>query len=123
MFQLLFHVDTTCGLIALKESLVLLHVSWPWPFKVKHNSKLRKSSTLLQEPFEQMSDIFKEKLSSKEVRQQLYGTLRKIHMDSFLPRLLEMILLKVKHAKESDVSMRWDWILLGYLQFLRNSLA
>ena len=69
-----------------------------------------------------MSDIFKEKLSSKDVA-QLYDTLRKIHMDSFLPRLLEMILLKVKHAKESDVSMRFDWILLGYLQFLRNSSA
>ena len=69
-----------------------------------------------------MSDIFKEKLSSSDVA-QLNRTLRKIDMDSFLPRLLEMILLKVKHAKESDVSMRWDWILLGYLQVLRNSSA
>ena len=80
------------------------------------------ASTLLQEPFEQMSDIFKEKLSSSDVA-QLNRTLRKIDMDSFLPRLLEMILLKVKHAKESDVSMWWDWILLGHLQFLRNSSA
>ena len=53
-----------------------------------------------------MSDIFKEKLRSSEVAAQLNDKLRKIDMDSFLPQLLEMILLKVKHAKESDVSMR-----------------
>ena len=52
-----------------------------------------------------MSDIFKEKLSSSDVA-QLNRTFRKIDMDSFLPRLLEMILLNLKHAKESDLSMR-----------------
>ena len=92
---------------------MLLHVSWRWPFKVVSSSKVNKSSTLFQEPFEQMSDIFKEKLSSSDVA-QLNRILRKIDMDLFLPRLLEMVLLNVKHVKENIVSMRWDWILLGY---------
>ena len=74
-----------------------------------NNSKLN-STTLFQEPFEHMSDIFKEKLSSSDLA-QLNRVLRKIDMDVFLPRLLEMILLNVKHAKENIVSMRWDWIL------------
>ena len=91
---------------------MLLHVSWRWPFKVVNSSKFNKSSTLFQEPFEQMSDIFKEKLSSSDLA-QLNRILRKIDMDLFLPRLLEMVLLNVKHAKENIVSMRWDWILLG----------
>ena len=52
-----------------------------------------------------MSDVFKEKLSSSDVA-QLNRILRKIDMDLFLPRLLEMVLLNVKHAKENIVSMR-----------------
>ena len=68
--------------------------------------ELNKNSPILfQEPFEQMSDIFKEKLSSSEVA-HLNRTLRKIDMDLFLPHLLEMILLNVKHAKENVTSMR-----------------
>ena len=69
-----------------------------------------------------MSDIFKEKLSSSDVA-QLNRILRKIDMDLFLPLLLEMVLLNVKHAKENIVSMRWDWILVGHLQFNYNSQA
>lgn len=52
-----------------------------------------------------MSDVFKEKLSSSEVA-HLNRALRKIDMDLFLPHLLEMILLNVKHAKENVTSMR-----------------
>ena len=96
---------------------MLLYVSWRWPFKVVNSYKFNKYSTLFQEPFEQMSDIFKEKLSSSDVA-QLNRILRKIDMDLFLPQLLEMVLLNVKHAKENIVSMRWDWILLGHLQLL-----
>lgn len=69
-----------------------------------------------------MSDTFKEKLSSSDVA-QLNRILRKIDMDLFLPLLLEMVLLNVKHAKENIVSMRWDWILVGHLQFNYNSQA
>ena len=101
---------------------MLLHGSWRWPFKVVNSRKFNKSSTLFQEPFEQMSDIFKEKLSSSDVA-QLNRILRKIDMDLFLPRLLEMVLLNVKHAKENIVSMRWDWILLGHLHFKYNLWA
>ena len=64
-----------------------------------------------------MPDIFKKKLSSSADVAELNRILRKIDMDVFLPRLLEMILLNVKHAEENIVSMRWDWILLGHLQF------
>ena len=52
-----------------------------------------------------MPDFFKEKLSSSDVA-QLNRVLRKIDMDLFLPHLLEMILLNVKHAKENITSMR-----------------
>lgn len=60
---------------------------------------------LFQEPFEQMSVIFKEKLSSSALA-HLNRVLRKIDMDQFMPHLLEMILLKVKHADENVATMR-----------------
>ena len=68
-----------------------------------HNKKI--CLALFQEPFEQMPDVFKEKLSSTDVA-HLNRVLRKIDMDLFLPRLLEMILLKVKHAEENVATMR-----------------
>lgn len=52
-----------------------------------------------------MPDIFKEKLSSSDVA-HLNRVLRKIDMDVFLPHLLEMILLNVKHAEENIATMR-----------------
>ena len=53
-----------------------------------------------------MPDIFKKKLSSSADVGKLNRILRNIDMDVFLPRLLEMILLNVKHAEENIVSMR-----------------
>ena len=52
-----------------------------------------------------MPDIFQEKLSSSDVA-HLNRVLRKIDMDVFLPHLLEMILLNVKHAEENIATMR-----------------
>ena len=52
-----------------------------------------------------MSDVFKVKLSSS-VAGHLNRVLRKIDMEHFLPQLLEMILLKVKHADENVADMR-----------------
>ena len=60
---------------------------------------------LFQETFEEMPEFFKEKLSSS-VAAHLNRVLRKIDMDLFLPLLLEMILLKVKHAEENIADMR-----------------
>ena len=68
-----------------------------------HNKKI--CLALFQEPFNQMPDVFKETLRSSDVA-HLNRVLRKIDMELFLPRLLEMILLKVKHAKENVATMR-----------------
>ena len=58
-----------------------------------------------QEPFEEMPEFLKGKLSSSDAA-HLNRVLRKIDMELFLPRLLEMILLKVKHAEENIADMR-----------------
>ena len=59
----------------------------------------------LQEPFEQMPEVFKEKLSSSE-QASLNRVLRKIDMDIFLPQLLQIILLDVKKYGETISTMR-----------------
>ena len=58
-----------------------------------------------QEPFEQLLDVFKEKLSSSE-KTRLNRMLRKIDMDIFLPQLLQIILLNVKKDGERISTMR-----------------
>ena len=58
-----------------------------------------------QEPFEQLLDVFKEKLSSSE-KTRLNRMLRKIDMDIFLPQLLQIILLNVKKDGETISTMR-----------------
>ena len=58
-----------------------------------------------QEPFEQLSDVFKEKLGSSE-KTRLNRVLRKIDMDIFLPQLLQIILLNVKKDGETISTMR-----------------
>ena len=58
-----------------------------------------------QEPFEQLLDVFKEKLSSSE-KTKLNRMLRKIDMDIFLPQLLQIILLNVKKDGERISTMR-----------------
>ena len=60
-----------------------------------------------QEPFEQLPDVFKEKLGSSE-KTRLNRMLRKIDMDIFLPQLLQIILLNVKKDGETISTMRWD---------------
>ena len=59
-----------------------------------------------QEPFEQLPDVFKEKLSSSE-KASLNRVLRKIDMDIFLPQLLQIILLNVKKDGETISTMRY----------------
>ena len=75
----------------------------------QENSRLARMLQLFlytfQEPFEEMSDVFKVKLSSSAAA-HLNRVLRKIDMEHFLPQLLEMILLKVKHADENIADMR-----------------
>ena len=58
-----------------------------------------------QEPFEQLLDVFKEKLSSSE-KTRLNRMLRKIDMNIFLPQLLQIILLNVKKDGERISTMR-----------------
>ena len=60
---------------------------------------------LFQEPFEQLPDVFKEKLRSSE-KGSLNSVLRKIDMDIFLPQLLQIILLNVKKDGETISTMR-----------------
>ena len=52
-----------------------------------------------------MPEFVKAKLSCSEVA-HLNSVLRKIDMERFLPLLLEMILLNVKHAEENIAEMR-----------------
>ncbi|XP_015765616.1 PREDICTED: uncharacterized protein LOC107344475 [Acropora digitifera] len=68
-----------------------------------------------QEPFEEMPEFLKGKLSSSNAA-HLNRVLRKIDMELFLPRLLEMILLKVKHAEENIADM-------SFLEYLELYLA
>ena len=62
-------------------------------------------SSSFQEPFEEMPEFLKGKLSSSDAA-HLNRVLRNIDMELFLPRLLEMILLNVKHAEENITDMR-----------------
>ncbi|KAJ7339392.1 hypothetical protein OS493_005787 [Desmophyllum pertusum] len=57
-----------------------------------------------QEPFEEMPDVFMERLGSSDLA-HLNRVLRKIDMDLFLPQLLEMILLNVKNDAENISTM------------------
>ena len=60
---------------------------------------------IFQEPFEQLPDVFKEKLGSSE-KTRLDSVLRKTDMDIFLPQLLQIILLNVKKDGETISTMR-----------------
>lgn len=91
----------------------LSHTLALWRLMALEKAKIKSRNK--QEPFEQMSDIFKEKLSSSDLA-QLNRILRKIDMDLFLPRLLEMVLLNVKHAKENIVSMSFNEYFELYLE-------
>ena len=63
------------------------------------------SGIFFQEPFEQLSDVFKEKLGLSE-KARLNRVLRKIDIDVFLPQLLQIILLNVKKDGETISTMR-----------------
>ncbi|PFX19443.1 E3 ubiquitin-protein ligase RNF213 [Stylophora pistillata] len=71
--------------------------------------KLRKERGLKSptEPFEQLPDVFKEKLSTSE-QASLNRVLRKIDMDIFLPQLLQIILLNVKKDGETISTMSFE---------------
>ncbi|XP_068731195.1 E3 ubiquitin-protein ligase rnf213-alpha-like [Montipora capricornis] len=83
----------------------LSHILAMWRLMALEKAKIKSRNN--QEPFEEMSDVFKVKLSSI-VAGHLNRVLRNIDMEHFLPQLLEMILLKVKHADENvaDMSLR-----------------
>ncbi|KAJ7339386.1 hypothetical protein OS493_005781 [Desmophyllum pertusum] len=68
-----------------------------------------------QEPFEEMPDVFMERLGSSDLA-HLNRELRKIDMDLFLPQLLEMILLNVKNVAENISTMSFGEYLELYLE-------
>ncbi|XP_068735057.1 LOW QUALITY PROTEIN: E3 ubiquitin-protein ligase rnf213-alpha-like [Montipora capricornis] len=90
----------------------LSHILAMWRLMALEKAKIKSRNN--QEPFEEMSDVFKVKLSSS-VAGHLNRVLRKIDMEHFLPQLLEMILLKVKHADENVADMSFREYLELYL--------
>ncbi|XP_015765613.1 PREDICTED: E3 ubiquitin-protein ligase RNF213-like [Acropora digitifera] len=91
----------------------LSHTLALWRLMALEKAKIKSRNK--QETFEEMPEFFKEKLSSS-VAAHLNRVLRKIDMDLFLPLLLEMILLKVKHAEENIADM-------SFLEYLELYLA
>lgn len=90
----------------------LSHILAMWRLMALEKAKIKSRNN--QEPVEEMSDVFKVKLSSS-VAGHLNRVLRKIDMEHFLPQLLEMILLKVKHADENVADMSFREYLELYL--------
>ena len=87
------------------QSVVLIFKVWLVVFKlVRPTLKQTLFGNFFQEPFEQLSDVFKEELGSRE-KANLNRELRKIDMDIFLPQLLQIILLNVKKDGETISTM------------------
>ncbi|XP_020630788.1 E3 ubiquitin-protein ligase rnf213-alpha-like [Orbicella faveolata] len=80
----------------------LTHTLALWRLMALEKAKIKSRNN--QEPFEQMPDIFKGRLSSSDLA-HLNRVLRKIDMDLFLPQLLEMILLNVQKDGENISTM------------------
>jgi len=91
----------------------LSHTLALWRLMALEKAKIKSRNK--QEPFEEMPEFLKEKLSSSDAA-HLNRVLRKIDMELFLPRLLEMILLKVKRAEENIADM-------SFLEYLELYLA
>ncbi|XP_022796393.1 E3 ubiquitin-protein ligase rnf213-alpha-like isoform X3 [Stylophora pistillata] len=83
----------------------LSHTLALWRLMALERAKIKSRNK--QEPFEQMPEVFKEKLSSSE-QASLNRVLRKIDMDIFLPQLLQIILLDVKKYGETISTMSFE---------------
>ncbi|XP_074628909.1 E3 ubiquitin-protein ligase rnf213-alpha-like isoform X2 [Acropora palmata] len=91
----------------------LSHTLALWRLMALEKAKIKSRNE--QEPFEEMPGFLKTKLSSSDAA-HLNRVLRKIDMEQFLPLLLEMILLNVKHAEENIAEM-------SFLEYLELYLA
>ena len=89
----------SCGTMVVKSTSVLTRG------KTQQTYDQLSLACSFQEPFEEMPEFLKAKLSSSDAV-HLNRVLRMIDMERFLPRLLEMILLNVKHAEENIAEMR-----------------
>nr|XP_058970756.1 E3 ubiquitin-protein ligase rnf213-alpha-like [Pocillopora verrucosa] len=83
----------------------LSHTLALWRLMALERAKIKSRNK--QEPFEQLPDVFKEKLRSSE-KGSLNSVLRKIDMDIFLPQLLQIILLNVKKDGETISTMIFE---------------
>ncbi|XP_022800358.1 E3 ubiquitin-protein ligase rnf213-alpha-like [Stylophora pistillata] len=83
----------------------LSHTLALWRLMALERAKIKSRNK--QEPFEQLPDVFKEKLSTSE-QASLNRVLRKIDMDIFLPQLLQIILLNVKKDGETISTMSFE---------------
>ncbi|XP_022801883.1 E3 ubiquitin-protein ligase rnf213-alpha-like [Stylophora pistillata] len=81
----------------------LSHTLALWRLMALERAKIKSRNR--QEPFEQLSDAFKKKLTSQE-QASLSGVLQEIAMDIFLPQLLQIILLNVPKDGEKIATMR-----------------
>ncbi|XP_067057901.1 E3 ubiquitin-protein ligase rnf213-alpha-like isoform X3 [Acropora muricata] len=91
----------------------LSHTLALWRLMALEKAKIKSRNE--QEPFEEMPEFLKAKLSTSDAA-HLNRVLRKIDMERFLPLLVEMILLNVNHAKENIVEM-------SFLEYLELYLA
>jgi len=91
----------------------LSHTLALWRLMALEKAKIKSRNE--QEPFEEMPGFLKTKLSFSDAA-HLNRVLRKIDMEHFLPLLLEMILLNVKHAEENIAEM-------SFLEYLELYLA
>lgn len=80
----------------------LSHTLALWRLLALERAKIK--SKKKQEPFEEMRDIFKEKLSKSE-QSSLNRALRGIDMNIFLPILVEIILLNIPKEDENICTM------------------
>ena len=105
VFLCALHEMYTLTLPQSHQSVVLILKVWLVVFKlVRPTLKQTLFGNFFQEPFEQLSDVFKEELGSRE-KANLNRELRKIDMDIFLPQLLQIILLNVKKDGETISTM------------------
>ncbi|XP_068759451.1 E3 ubiquitin-protein ligase rnf213-alpha-like isoform X4 [Montipora capricornis] len=91
----------------------LSHTLALWRLMALEKAKIKSRNK--QEPFEEMPEFLKGKLSPTDAA-HLNRVLRKIDIERLLPFLLEMILLNVKHAKENIAEM-------SFLEYLDLYLA
>ncbi|RMX46188.1 hypothetical protein pdam_00007847 [Pocillopora damicornis] len=92
-------------LLKAEQHCSLSHTLALWRLMALERAKIKSRNK--QEPFEQLSDVFKEKLGSGE-KANLNRELRKIDMDIFLPQLLQIILLNVKKDGETISTMIFE---------------